>query len=83
MRLVHAIDRDRVLNEVVRADAEKIDFARERIGGDGRARNFDHRADFACPRRMECRLTLHLLCAFVQHRERAPQLVQFPKSSET
>ena len=30
--LVHPIDRDRVLNQVVRADAEKIDFARQRVG---------------------------------------------------
>ena len=28
--LVYPIDRDRILNEIVRADAEKIDFARER-----------------------------------------------------
>ena len=32
--LVHPIDRDRVLDQVVRADAEKIDFAREQIRRD-------------------------------------------------
>ena len=30
--LVHAIDRDGVLNQIVCADAEEIDFAREGIG---------------------------------------------------
>ena len=44
--LVDPIHRDRVLDEIVRADAEEIDLAREPFGRDGRARNFDHRADF-------------------------------------
>src|SRR5438876_9654825 len=43
---VHAIDRDGVLDQVVRADAEEINFTRERVGRNCRARNFDHRADF-------------------------------------
>ena len=42
--LVQAIDRDRVLDEIVRADAEKIHFPRERFRAKGRARNLDHRA---------------------------------------
>src|SRR6266704_5652095 len=44
--LVHPINRDRVLNEIVRADAEEIDFAREKIRGDRGARDLDHRTDF-------------------------------------
>ena len=44
--LVHSIDRDRVLNQIVRADAEKIDFASQRVRAQCRARDLDHRADF-------------------------------------
>ena len=43
---VHPIDRNRVLDQVVRPDAEEIDLAREGIGRDRRARNLDHSADF-------------------------------------
>src|ERR1043166_9756245 len=43
---VYAIDRDCVLNQIVRADAEEIHFARERGGLNGGARDLDHRAQF-------------------------------------
>ena len=41
---VYPIHRERVLNEIVCADAEEIDFARQHIGRNGCAWNFDHRA---------------------------------------
>ena len=44
--LIHSIDRQRVLNQIVRADAEELDLAREHIGRNRSARDFDHRADF-------------------------------------
>ncbi len=43
---VEAIDSDGVLDEVVGADAEEIDFFGEDVSGDGGARNFDHGTDF-------------------------------------
>ena len=43
--LIHAIDSKSVLNQIVRADAEKIDVTGERSRTNRRARNFDHRAD--------------------------------------
>jgi len=44
--LIHAIHRERILDQVVGADAEKIDFARQPFGAHGRARDFNHGADF-------------------------------------
>src|SRR5712691_6991556 len=73
--LVHAIDRERVLNQIVRADAEKIDFARENVGGDCRTGDLDHRARFSCI--AECRSgATQFFLAFVQDRHRLPQFVQ-------
>src|SRR6266446_8888037 len=70
--LVYAIDRDGILNQIVRADAEEIDFAREDIGGESGARNFDHRAYFSGITKCRSRAT-QLFFAFGQDRERASQ----------
>ncbi len=43
---VHAVDCDRVLDEVVGPDGEEIDFRRDQIGDDGGARHLDHHAGF-------------------------------------
>ena len=43
---IHPINRNRVLNQIIRPDAEKIDFPREHVRGNRRARNFDHGAGF-------------------------------------
>ena len=42
--LVAAVDRERVLDEVVGADGEEIALAGERVGGERRARHLDHHA---------------------------------------
>ena len=42
---VTAIHRQRVLREIVGADREKVDFARNGIGEHGRGRCFDHGAE--------------------------------------
>ena len=74
--LVHPIDRDRVLNEIVRADAEKIDFARERVAPKW------PRSEFRSSRRLhvfverQCPRRFSSLCAFLQHGERAAQLAE-------
>jgi len=44
--LVQTINRERVLNKIVRADAKEIDFAREHIRRNGRARDLDHCTGF-------------------------------------
>src|SRR5438309_9234441 len=70
--LVYAIDRDGILNQIVRADAEEIDFAREDVGRESSAGNFDHRANFSGI--TECRSSAtQLFFAFGQDGERAPQ----------
>ena len=43
--LVAAVDRERVLGEVVGADAEEVALARERVGDQRRRRHLDHDAD--------------------------------------
>ena len=43
--LVHPIHRQRVLNQIVRPDAEKIHLARQGVCGNGGTRYFDHGAD--------------------------------------
>ena len=43
---ISAVHGDGVLDEVVGADAEEIDFAGEGIGHDGGGGDFDHAADF-------------------------------------
>ena len=43
--LVRAIDGERVLNEVIGPEREKIDLGREQVGGHRRRRNFDHGAE--------------------------------------
>ena len=43
--LVGAIDRQRVLDQIVGADGEEVDFAREQRRGERRRRHFDHDAD--------------------------------------
>ena len=43
--LVGAVHRQAVLNEIVRADGEEIDLARQQIGSVCRRRNLDHHAD--------------------------------------
>jgi hypothetical protein len=44
--LVHAIDRKRILNQVVCTNTEKIDLRCKHACADGGARDFDHRANF-------------------------------------
>ena len=41
-----AVHRERVLRQIVRADREEIDFARERFGNQRGSGYFDHHADF-------------------------------------
>ena len=43
--LVHAIDRHRVLDEVVRADREEVALGGEQVGGQRRRRHLDHDAE--------------------------------------
>ena len=43
--LIGAVDRQRVLDQVVGADREEIGFAGQRVGGERRARHLDHRAE--------------------------------------
>ena len=43
--LVAAVDRQRVLDQIVGADREEIGFAGQRVGGQRRARHLDHRAE--------------------------------------
>src|SRR5438128_2757092 len=69
---VHAIDRDGVLNQVVRADAEEINLAREGVGRNRRARNFDHRADF----HLATFFLANFVPAFVQDRFGVAQFLQ-------
>src|SRR4029077_17099017 len=78
---VYAINRDSILNQIVRADAEEIDLAREDVGGDGGARNFDHRAYFRGITKCRSRAT-QLLFAFGQDGERASQLTHAGKHRE-
>ena len=72
---IHAIDGNRILNEVVGADAEKIDFARKRVRGNGGARNFDHRADLHFFSNIDFG-GADLIAAFVQNFLGVPQLLQ-------
>ena len=50
--IVGAIDGQAVLDQIVGADGQEVDFRREQIGGERRGRHFDHRAD---RRRRACR----------------------------
>jgi hypothetical protein len=43
--VVAAVDRERVLNEVVGADREEIRLGGERVGGERRPGHLDHRAE--------------------------------------
>ena len=67
--LVGAIDRKAALNQVVRADGQKIAFRREQIGSECRRRHFDHDADLerartAAPRAsISCRASARTLRA--------------------
>ena len=72
---VHPIDRQGILNQIICADAEEIDFAREGVGRNGRARDFNHRAYFhflvkGVP------LATKLLCAFLHDSYRPSQFIK-------
>ena len=73
--LVHPVHRDRILNEIVRADAEKIHLAREPVSRDGGARNLDHRADF-CLMIESVAFALQVRLAFRQASQSPPQFLQ-------
>ena len=44
-RLARAVDGERVLHEIVRAEAEELGLAREDVGHDRRGRDLDHHAE--------------------------------------
>src|SRR6266851_6030127 len=59
-------------SQIVRADAEEINLARERVGRNRRARNFDHRADF----HLATFFLTNFVPAFVQDRFGVAQFLQ-------
>ena len=71
--LVHAIDRNSVLNQIVRADAEKIDVVGEGFRANRRAWNFDHGADLHFGIEWDASGS-QFAFAFIHHLERTTQL---------
>ena len=71
---VAALDRKRILRQVVRADGEKVRLLREHIRADRRDRDFDHDAD------LDVRVIVYALCVeqiprLAEHLLRVAQLV--------
>src|ERR1700730_13900550 len=70
--LVHPVDCDCVLDQIVGSNAEEIDFVRKQIGRDCCAWNLNHYADFhfrACA-------TTHFLATFFQNLPGAAQFFE-------
>ena len=73
--LVHAIDGERVLNQVVGSNTEKIDFARKHVSGNSSTWDFDHRTDFGFFANIDLR-GVQIASTIIQDRIRATQFIQ-------
>src|SRR5438128_335761 len=73
--LVHAIDRERVLNQIICSDTEKIDLAREHARGYGGTWDFDHCANLNLFGDVDLRAVQFFL-TLGEHGNRATQFIQ-------
>src|SRR5882724_1720883 len=72
---IHAIDRKRILNQVVCSDTEKIDLGCEHICTDGCAWDFDHRANLEPLSHINFRAA-QFLFTVLEYSDGAPQFIQ-------
>src|SRR5437870_4723348 len=73
--LVHAIDRKRILNEIVCSNTEKIDLGCEHACADGCAWDLYHRANLESFGHIDFGAA-QFLSAFIEHRDRPAQFIQ-------
>ena len=72
---IHPVYCQRILNEIVCSDTQKVDLSCERVGTNGGAWNFDHCANFEFVSDLDVRIA-QLLFAFVEHGHGAAQFIQ-------